>query len=126
MSFSEESLPEYISPAGDAIFDAEVLYINSMEIAVPADGYYTIWYNSEYPSIRTISENQDKRNAEIEWLPRNIATLIAPYVASQLYLNDDLTKHTILKNEFETMLSRLDNNKPLASRSINNSSGWTY
>jgi hypothetical protein len=39
-------------------------------------------------------------------------------------MGEDPIKATQLKNEFETMMARLDINKPLVSYSINNSDGW--
>lgn len=120
MSFSREALPMYISEDGDMILDAEVLYLNSRQLALPKDGNYTIWYNSEYPSI------EDYTDEELTWLPKNVAKLIPSYVAGQLLSTEDLTRSTILKNEFETMLARIDDNKPMPAFSINNNDGWTY
>lgn len=122
LSFSSEALPMYIDNNGNVLIDPDILYINSKQIALPKDGNYTIWYNSVYPSMSSIENTRE----EIPWLPSNIALIIPSYVAGQLLMNEDLTRATIYKNEFETMLSRLDDNKVLPSYSIKNSSGWTY
>lgn len=119
LSFSNEALPMFVDNLGNVITNPEIFYVNGEAIALPRDGSYTIWYNALYPSI----ENQ---SGNLTWLPRNVALLIPPYVAGELLMNEDLTRSTILKNEFETMLSRLDDNKILPSYSIKNSSGWTY
>ena len=73
-----------------------------------------------YPDI---NEYETK---DLDWLPPNVAMLIPSYVASQLLMTEDLQRAVLLKNEFETMLSRLDNNIPLVAYSYKNSSGWTY
>lgn len=59
-------------------------------------------------------------------MPTNIAKLIPSYVGGQLLATEDLQRSAILKNEFETMLARIDDNKPLPTYSINNNDGWTY
>lgn len=38
---------------------------------------------------------------------------------------EDTVRATVLANDFELMLSRLDDNKIMASYNINNKSGWT-
>lgn len=120
MSFSDESLIEFKDfRTGDVELDAPVIYLNRDTLVLPKDGSYRIVYNSEYPSITTVP------TGEIPWLPRNVGNIIPSYVASQLYASEDMTRSVMYKNEFETMLSRLDDNKPLVSHSINNSSGWT-
>ena len=51
--------------------------------------------------------------------------MIPSYVAGHLLATEDITRSTILKNEFETMLARIDDNKPMPAFSINNNDGWT-
>lgn len=120
MSFSDESLIRYVDSKGNITMNAPVLYLDRYTLALPKDGSYTIAYNSEYPSIKTVKENE-----EISWLPRNVGNIIPSYVASQLYASEDMTRSVVYKNEFETMLARLDDNKVLPSYNIENTSGWT-
>lgn len=119
MSFSSESLPMYISECGDVMLDPDILYINSKTLALPKDGDYKIWYNSEYPEVT------DNNAENIDFIPKNVARIIPSYVAGQLLMSEDPVRATILKNDFETQLSRLDDNKVLAAYEIHNASGWT-
>lgn len=117
LSFSLEALPKRIAPDGEIHYNADIYVINSKDVMLSEPGSYEIWYNAMYPDVQ---------EGELDWLPRNVAMLIPPYVASQLLMGEDLQRAVLLKNEFETMLARLDNNKPLVPYSYNNSSGWTY
>ena len=119
MSFSKEALPMYIYETGEIDLNAVVIYLNSHQLALPKDGDYIIWYNSMYPDVSKYEQG------DLDWLPDNVAMLIPTYVASQLLSTEDLQRSILLKNEFETMLSRIDDNKVLPSYSIENSSGWT-
>lgn len=119
LSFSDQSLIEFIDDQGDFILDADVIYINSHTLALPKDGNYKIWYNSLYPEV---GDNNDE---DLDFIPPNVAQLIPTYVASKLLMAEDTVRATVLANDFELMLSRLDDNKIMASYNINNKSGWT-
>ena len=119
LSFSDESLVMFVDENGKIELNADILYVNSKTLALPKDGNYTIWYNSEYPEVT------DDNDMNLNFIPKNVLKIIPTYVASQLLLSEDPVKATYLKNDYETMLSRLDDNKPLASYEIKNSNGWT-
>jgi hypothetical protein len=116
LSFSDEASIQYINKYGELELDVDILYVNSKTLALSKDGTYKIWYNAEYPKITDTTNELD--------IPDNLLTLIPPYVAGQLLMGEDPIKATQLKNEFETMLSRLDTNKPLVAYKINNDDGW--
>jgi hypothetical protein len=118
LSFSDEGRNEFYNLDGDLLIDPDLLYINSKTLALPRDGTYRLWYNSEYPSITT---NAD----DLTYIPTNVLKIIPTYVASQLLMSEDPIKATQYKNEFELMLARLDANKPLQAYDIKNNSGWT-
>ena len=92
------------------------MYVNSKTLALSKDGTYKIWYNAEYDKV---TDTTDELN-----IPSQVLNLIPSYVASQLLMGEDPIKATQLKNEFETMMARLDTNKPLVSYKINNDDGW--
>lgn len=117
LSFSDEGSIEYRSLDDELFLNVDVLYINSKTIALSKDGSYTIHYNAEYPTV--------KEQDELNFIPSNVFKIIPTYVAGQILTVEDPIKAAQLKNEFETMLARLDNNKPLISYNINNESGWT-
>lgn len=120
MSYSSESLIRYKDIyTKETVVNVDIIQLNRDTVLLPKDATYTITYNSEYPSITTVDDK------DISWLPRNVGNLISSYVAAQLYASEDMTRSMVYKNEFETLLSRLDDNKVLASYSIENSSGWT-
>lgn len=116
LSFSDEAPIKYTNNHGELELNVDVLYVDSKTVALSKDGDYDIQYNAEYDkvTIETVELN----------IPRQILNLIPSYVAGQLLMGEDPIKATQLKNEFETMMARLDTNKPLVSYSINNSDGW--
>lgn len=121
LSFSDEARPRYESLSGDIILDIDVYYLDPKHLALPKDGNYKIWYNTEYPSVSDVEDE----NADLDFIPKNVLPLIPIYVASQCLMSEDIQRAMILRNEFENMLARLDDNKVLPSYSIKNESGWT-
>ena len=121
LSFSDEARPRYESLSGDIILDIDIYYLDPKHLALPKDGNYKIWYNTEYPSVNDVKDE----NADLDFIPKNVLPLIPIYVASQCLMSEDIQRAMILKNEFENMLARLDDNKVLPSYSIKNESGWT-
>ena len=88
---------------------------------VPADvtGTFRIWYNA-YPEKIT-SETAD--DFEIDIHPE-AATLIATYMAGQLYKHDDISIAQIWMNEFFEWLSMLQESGQRADGRNGSSSGW--
>lgn len=117
LSFSDEAPIKYYNQYDELELNVDVLYVDSKTVALSKDGTYEIQYNAEYDSIEDVKD-------EIKNIPRQVLDIIPSYVAGQLLMGEDPIKATQLKNEFETMMARLDINKPLVSYSINNSDGW--
>lgn len=116
LSFSDESATQFWNKYGELELNVDVLYVNSKTLALSKDGTYEIWYNAEYDKV---TDTTDELN-----IPSQVLSLIPSYVAGQLLMGEDPIKATQLKNEFETMMARLDTNKPLVSYKINNDDGW--
>ena len=65
-------------------------------------GEYTVWYQA-YPQTITAATPDD---AAID-MPENAAVLIPLYIAAELYKEDELAMATVLRNEYEDGLQKL-------------------
>ena len=81
-----------------------IRFISDDEIQITESGTYRVYYNATYPEIT----KQIIEDDTILDIPFSILICIPTYVASQLLSQDDVQRSTILRNEFELMLSRLD------------------
>lgn len=99
--------------------DPEITYVGDRYIKLNKVGAYNIFYNALYEQIT--EEYMDDKE-----LPIDISVLncIPSYVASQILAEDDITRSTVLKNEYELMLSRLDINVMYEANHFKSNGGW--
>jgi hypothetical protein len=99
--------------------DPTVVYLGDKHIMLPEKGHYQIFYNALWQPIT--EENMEDSDLPID---QSVLNCIPVYVASQLLAEDDIQRSTILKNEYELMLSRLDTNIMYQSNSFKSTGGW--
>jgi hypothetical protein len=104
----------------DGYEDPEIVYITDTAIALPEAGVYIIHYNGLWDRIDATDASGDVKIN----IPANILNCIPSYVASQVLSQDDIQRSTVLKNEFELMLARLDTNVFYESNHFKSSGGW--
>ena len=84
------------------VFDSAITYVGN-KIKTFFDGKYSISYNARW----IIFDNDIDENKELS-IPIDVLECIPSYVASQCYKSDDENKAASYRNEFEMLLSRLD------------------
>lgn len=98
--------------------DPTIIYFGG-NLILPKKGHYVIFYNATWQPIT--EENMDDSDLPID---ASVLNCIPAYVASQLLAEDDVQRSTILNNEYELMLSRLDTNVMYESNSFKSTGGW--
>lgn len=98
----------------------EVSYCGDNMIILPEIGSYRILYSAEWPSIT----NEDIDSDLVLDIPSSILNCLPSYIASQCLGQDDIQRSTVLNNEFEVLLSRLDTNVMYAKKSYKSEGGW--
>lgn len=95
-------------------------------LVLPADtaGTYTLWYKA-YPQTITM-ETED---SEVIELAPEAAVLIPLYIAAELYKEDELAMATVLRNEYEDGLMKLQTAYAASGAGIRpaglcNTTGW--
>jgi hypothetical protein len=103
----------------NGIPDPTIIYFGG-KLILPKAGTYKIFYNALWANIDEESMSSD------EELPidQSVLNCIPPYVAAQIMSEDDVQKSTMLNNEYELMLSRLDTNIMYQSNSFKSTGGW--
>lgn len=91
--------------------DDEVLFLRPGLFRIPYDAY---WFHFEPTTLST----------EVIDIPMDIMECLPSYIAAQLFKIDDEQKSSILRNEFEIMIARIDDNTAQTSRSFHNGSDW--
>ena len=104
----------------DGVENPKIVYITDNIIALPEIGIYNLYYNALWHEITKDDIEQDLV-LDIDY---SILNCLPTYMASQLLSQDDIQRSTILKNEFELMLSRLDTNIMYESDHFESSGGW--
>lgn len=100
--------------------EVEVSYCGDNMIILPEIGSYRILYSAEWPSIT----NEDINSDLVLDIPSSILNCLPSYIASQCLGQDDIQRSTVLNNEFEVLLSRLDTNVMYAKKSYKSEGGW--
>ena len=98
----------------------DVSYCGDNMIVLPEIGTYKILYNAEWPAITV----EDVDNDLVLDIPSSILVCLPSYIASQCLGQDDIQRSTVLNNEFEVLLSRLDANVMYAKKSYKSEGGW--
>lgn len=105
---------------GDA--DPEIVYLSDKTIALNKPGMYQIFYNALWePITEDYMNDQEQPDLPID---QSVLNCIPTYVASQILAEDDVQRSTILKNEYELMLSRLDTNIMYQENHFKSTGGW--
>lgn len=100
--------------------DPTIVYLGDKNVMLPRKGRYKIFYNALWQSI------DEESMAEDYDLPvdQSVLNCIPTYVAAQILAEDDVQRSTILKNEYELMLSRLDTNIMYQENHFKSTGGW--
>lgn len=95
-------------------------------LVIPADtvGTYTVWYKA-YPQV---IDRETEDSEEIDLAPE-AAALIPLYIAAELYKEDELSLATVLRNEYEDGLVKLQTAYASSGAGIRpagmlNTTGW--
>lgn len=100
--------------------DPTIVYLGDKNIMLPKKGRYKIFYNALWQSIDEDSMAEDYDLP----IDQSILNCIPTYVAAQILAEDDVQRSTILKNEYELMLSRLDTNIMYQENHFKSTGGW--
>lgn len=98
-----------------------VKYITDKKIGLKGYGTFKIYYNSLYDLINEDDLVKDNILKDVDY---TILQLLVSYIAYNLLMQDDVQRSMILKNEFELMLSRLDDGIMYESMSYESIGGW--
>lgn len=102
------------------VADPDIVYLGARTIMLPKIGRYTIYYNAEWD---VITDEHTIKDIPIE-IDSSILVTLPTYIASQLLAQDDIQRSTILKNEFELMLSRMDTDVFYQENHFKSTGGW--
>lgn len=98
----------------------DVVYGGRDEIFLNNAGDYVIYYEALYPEIT----KEDVINDTNLMVDKSVLNCIPSYVASQVLSQDDVQRSTILKNEFELLLSRLNTDVMYEVKHFQSTGGW--
>lgn len=88
------------------------------------EGEYTVWYRA-YPQTIT-AQTPDEEAID---MPPDAAALIPLYIAAELYKEDELAMATVLRNEYEDGLQKLQaawqaGTMSMRAEGVRNTTGW--
>lgn len=98
----------------------KITYLTDRIIKLKDKGNYTIFYNALW---KDIDKNDIDRDNELD-IDYSVLNCLPSYIASQVLAQDDIQRATILKNEFELLLSRLDTNVLYEQNHYVSEGGW--
>jgi hypothetical protein len=102
--------------------DPTIVYLGDKYIMLPKTGHYRIFYNALWePITEDYMNDQEQLDLPID---QSVLNCIPSYVAAQILAEDDVQRSTILKNEYELMLSRLDTNIMYQENHYKSTGGW--
>lgn len=104
----------------NGVENPEILYLTDRLVMLKKRGDYKLLYNALWHEITTTDITED---SELE-IDASVLNCLPTYMASQLLSQDDIQRSTILKNEFELMLARLDTNIMYESNHYQSTGGW--
>lgn len=101
------------------IHDDDYEYLGYNQVVFKHPGNYFISYNARwYTFDKSLSDN------ELIDVPDDILDSIPSYIASQCYKIDDEYKASVFRNEYEIMLSRIDNSNFRNTKTIKIEGDW--
>jgi hypothetical protein len=106
----------------NGVADPAIVYLNDKTIMLNVPGVYQIFYNALWePITEDYMNDQEQPDLPID---QSVLNCIPTYVAAQILAEDDVQRSTILKNEYELMLSRLDTNIMYQENHYKSTGGW--
>lgn len=101
------------------LHDDDYEYLGYNQLVFKHPGNYFISYNARwYTFNKSLSDN------EVIDIPNDILECIPSYIASQCYKIDDEYKASVFRNEYEIMLSRIDNTNFKNTKTIKIEGDW--
>lgn len=101
------------------IHDDDYEYLGYNQVVFKHPGNYFISYNARwYTFDKSLSDD------ELINVPDDILDSIPSYIASQCYKIDDEYKASVFRNEYEIMLSRIDNSNFRNTKTIKIEGDW--
>lgn len=101
------------------IHDDDYEYLGYNQIVFKHPGNYFISYNARWYTF-----NKSLSDDELIDIPDDILDSIPSYIASQCYKIDDEYKASVFRNEYEIMLSRIDNSNFRNTKTIKIEGDW--
>lgn len=98
----------------------DIVYLSDRDFVVGELGDYVIYYNALWDDI---TEQDIKEDTELT-TDISVLNCLPTYIASQCLAQDDVQRSTSLRNEFESMLSRLDTNIMYQEQHYQSKGGW--
>ena len=136
----------------EIIIRPNIIYLCTDTIILPETGTYHIFYNASYGNIPsdiaydssdevwnefdltksyTATEYNKYFNTGVEGdeivfngIPSSVLECLPTYIAATLLEQDDLQRSMILRNEFETMINRLETNVLYEEEKFTSPGGW--
>ena len=101
------------------IYDEDYEYLGYNQVVFKHPGNYFISYNARWYTF-----NKSLSDDELIDIPDDILDSIPSYIASQCYKIDDEYKASVFRNEYEIMLSRIDNSNFRNTKAIKIEGDW--
>lgn len=101
------------------IHDDDYEYLGYNQVVFKHPGNYFISYNARWYTF-----NKSLSDDELIDIPDDILDSIPSYIASQCYKIDDEYKASVFRNEYEIMLSRIDNSNFRNTKTIKIEGDW--
>lgn len=101
------------------LHDDDFEYLGYNQIVFKQPGNYFISYNARWYTF-----NKSLSDDEVINVPNDILECIPSYIASQCYKIDDEYKASVFRNEYEIMLSRIDNSNFKNTKTIKIGGDW--
>lgn len=101
------------------LHDDDFEYFGYNQIVFKCPGNYFISYNARWYTF-----NKSLSDDEVINIPNDILECIPSYIASQCYKIDDEYKASVFRNEYEIMLSRIDNSNFKNTKTIKIEGDW--
>ena len=103
--------------------DPEIHYLTDKSFYCEIPGDYVIYYNGLYQTLTDEDTNNINGDRVLD-IDSSVLSCLPSYLASQCLSQDDIQRSSILKNEFELLLSRLDTNVLYESEHFKSEGGW--
>lgn len=99
---------------------SDIVYLSDRDFVVGELGDYVIYYNALWDDI---TEQNVKEDTELT-IHISVLNCLPTYIASQCLAQDDVQRSASLRNEFESILSRLDTNVMYQGQHYQSKGGW--